>query len=54
MRKLSVPIAVVFALVALVSPRAQSARVVALDSATTADLNAAFDAGTLSSEQLVT
>ena len=33
--------------------RAQSPRAISLDSATIADLNAAFDAGTLTSEQLV-
>ncbi len=54
MRTLSISVALVIAFACGVPPRAQTMRAVPLDSATIADLNAAFDAGTLTSEQLVT
>ena len=53
MTKLAASIGIAIALVAGSSTRAQSPRTIPLDSATVVDLNAAFDAGTLTSEQLV-
>lgn len=53
MKTSSLAVAAIVSLAALGSLRAQSPRVASLDSVTIADLNIAFDAGTLTSEQLV-
>jgi amidase len=53
MTKLAAFAGIALALVANAPNRAQSPRAISLESATVADLNAAFDAGTLTSEQLV-
>ena len=53
MMKLAASVGIAIALVVSSPTRAQSPRAISLDSATIADLNAAFDAGTLTSEQLV-
>jgi len=53
MMKLAASVGIAIALAAGFPTRAQAPRAISLDSATVADLNAAFDAGTLTSEQLV-
>lgn len=53
MTKLAASLGIAIALVATLSTRAQSPRAISLDSATVVELNAAFEAGTLTSEQLV-
>jgi amidase len=53
MTKLAASIAIAIGVVASSLIRAESPRAISLDSATVADFNAAFDAGALTSEQLV-